>query len=116
GALEIEPFYLTCPKVDTPDGTPIRDYINVVDLNEAHLKALDYLGNGGESEILNLGTGSGNSVLEVIKAVQKFTGKEFDLKSGEKRKGEATKIIADTKKAKNVLGWNAKRSIEDSVN
>ena len=70
GALGIEPFYLTCPEVDTPDGTPIRDYINVVDLNEAHILALNYLQKGGKSEIVNLGTGNGNSVLEIVKEVQ----------------------------------------------
>jgi len=116
GALEIEPFYLTCATVDTPDSTPIRDYINVVDLNEAHLLAIDYLLKGGRNEIINLGTGSGNSVLEMVNAVQSITGKTFDMKRAEPRKGEATKMIADTSKAKKVLGWKPKRSIEDSVN
>ncbi|MDA1317361.1 MAG: UDP-glucose 4-epimerase GalE, partial [bacterium] len=60
GALGIEPFKLTCGTFDTPDGTPIRDYVNVVDLNTAHLLALEYLLKGGKSEIINLGTGDGN--------------------------------------------------------
>ena len=116
GALGIEPFFLTCPEVDTPDGTPIRDYINVVDLNEAHVLALEYLSDGGASEIVNLGTGTGNSVLEIVETVEKVTGKKLDRKKGEKRKGEATKMIADIVKAKNVLGWAPERSIKDSIN
>ena len=116
GALGIESFYLTCPEVDTPDKTPIRDYINVVDLNEAHLGALDYLINGGKSEIINLGTGTGNSVLEIVTTVEKITGKKLDRKKTEARKGEYAKMIADTSKAKTVLGWEPKRTISDSVN
>lgn len=115
GALGIEPFYLTCPTVDTPDKTPIRDYINVVDLNMAHIKALEYLWNGGKSDIFNLGTGKGNSVLEIIKSVQKITGAKFDLKKGEQRKGEYAKIFADNRKAIKTLKWKPERTIEDSV-
>lgn len=115
GAFDIEPFFLTCPEVDTEDKTPVRDYINVVDLNLAHLKALDYLLNGGESEIINLGTGTGNSVLEIIEKVQKQTGVKFDFKKTTPRMGEYAKMIADIKKAKKVLDWEPKRSIEDSI-
>lgn len=115
GALGLNEFFLTCPEVDTPDKTPIRDYINVVDLNNAHLKALEYLANGGKSEIINLGTGSGNSVLEVIETVQKITGVKFDIKKSEARKGEYAKMVAEIKKAKEVLSWEPKRSLQDSV-
>lgn len=115
GALGIETFSLTCPKVDTPDGTPVRDYINVVDLNEAHLSALNYLFKGGESSVINLGTGQGNSVLEVIEKVKKITGKKFDIKKGEARKGEYAKIYANIARASDILGWRPTRSIEDSV-
>lgn len=115
GALGIEPFYLTCPQVDTPDKTPIRDYINVVDLNEAHLKALKYLLGTGESQIVNLGTGDGNSVLEIVEAVEKITGKKLSREKTEARKGEYAKMIADNAKAKSILGWEPKRRIEDSV-
>lgn len=116
GALEIEPFYLTCPKVATPDKTPVRDYINVVDLNEAHIKALEYLFLGGKSEIVNLGTGGGNSVLEIVNKVQEMTKVKFDLKKGKPRKGEYAKMIADINKAKRILGWKPKRNLGDSVN
>lgn len=116
GALGIEPFYLTCPEVDTPDKTPIRDYINVVDLADAHYKALEYIIDGGENELINIGTGTGNSVLEIVEKVQEITGKKFDLKKGEARKGEATKMIAGVKKAKEILDWEPKHTLEDSVN
>ncbi|MBI3366560.1 UDP-glucose 4-epimerase GalE [Candidatus Roizmanbacteria bacterium] len=115
GALNIEPFLLTCPNVDTPDKTPIRDYVNVVDLNEAHLKALEYLSNGGKNEIINLGTGSGNSVLEIVNQVQAITGVKFPLKKTSPREGDDAKKIASINKAKSVLGWEPKRTIKDSV-
>lgn len=115
GALGIEPFQLTCGTFDTPDGTPIRDYVNVVDLNNAHILALEYLMKGGQSEMINLGTGNGNSVKEIVNKVQEITGKQFDLKQGEARKGESPKLIASTEKAKSVLGWEPEHSLEDSV-
>ena len=115
GALGIEKFYLTCPEVDTPDKTPIRDYIDVVDLNEAHLKALEYLLSTKKSEIINLGTGTGSSVLEVVNQVKKLTGVEIPIEKANIRQGDDAKKIADIKKAKEVLGWEPKRTIEDSV-
>ncbi|PJE63527.1 UDP-glucose 4-epimerase GalE [Candidatus Roizmanbacteria bacterium CG10_big_fil_rev_8_21_14_0_10_45_7] len=115
GALGIEPFHITCPKVDTPDGTPIRDYINVVDLNEAHIAALEYMLKGNKSEIMNLGTGKGNSVKEIVSEVQKVTGKPFSMDSTTPRQGEYASMIANTEKAQKVLGWKPKRSIADSV-
>lgn len=115
GALGIAPFYLTCPVVKTPDKTPIRDYINVVDLNEAHLLSLKYLASGGKSEIINLGTGTGNSVLEIVKTVQKVTGVEFKIKKTTPRQGEYAKAIASIAKAKKILNWEPKRKVKDSI-
>lgn len=115
GALGIEKFYLTCPEVDTPDKTPIRDYIDVVDLNEAHLKALEYLISTGKNEIINLGTGTGNSVLEVVNQVKKLTGTEIPIEKANTRLGDDAKKIADIKLANKILGWKPKRTIEDSV-
>ncbi len=114
-ALDIEKFYLTCPAVDTPDKTPIRDYIDVVDLNEAHLKALEYLLLNKKSETINLGTGTGSSVLEVVDQVKKLTGVEIPIEKAYTRQGDDAKKIADIKKAKEVLGWEPKRTIADSV-
>ncbi len=115
GAQGIEKFYLTCPEVDTPDKTPIRDYIDVVDLNEAHLKALEYLISTGKNEIINLGTGTGNSVLEVVNRVKKLTGTEISIEKANTRQGDDAKKIADIKLANEILGWQPKRTIEDSV-
>jgi len=116
GALGIEKFYLTCPKVKTPDGTPIRDYINVVDLNEAHLLAVEkLLENKDIFEVINLGTGTGNSVLEIVERVEKITGKKIERLFGNTRVGEYAKIYASIEKAKKVLGWRPKRTIKDSV-
>ena len=115
GALRIEPFYLTCPEVDTPDQTPIRDYINVMDLNEAHLAALEYLFKKGESEIINLGTQAGNSVLEIVNKVQEVTGFKFEIKKTTPRKGDPARLVASIKKAEAILGWEPKRKIEESI-
>lgn len=115
GALGIEKFFLTCPEVDTPDKTPIRDYIYVVDLNEAHLKALEYLLSTKKSEIINLGTGTGSSVLEVINQVKKLTGVEIPISKANIRQGDDAKKVADIKKAEKILGWKPNKTIEDSV-
>lgn len=114
-ALDIEKFYLTCPEVDTPDKTPIRDYIDVIDLNEAHLKALEYLLLNKKSETINLGTGTGSSVLEVVDQVKKLTGVEIPIEKANIRQGDDAKKIADIKLAKEILGWEPKRTIENSV-
>lgn len=115
GALGIEPFYLTCAQVDTPDRTPIRDYVNVVDLNMAHLSAIEYLAKGGKSEIINIGTGTGNSVLEIANTVQEVTEVKFELKKTQSRQGEYAKMIASMEKSKQVLNWEPKRTIKNSI-
>ena len=115
GALGIEPFYLTCPKVKTKDGTPIRDYINVVDLAEAHISAINYISRNRKNQIINLGTGKGSSVLEVVKTVQEATGKKFTYKTSPPRKGEYSKMIASNREALRTLHWKPKRSLKDSI-
>lgn len=115
GALGIEPFFLTCPEVDTPDKTPIRDYVNVVDLNEAHVKAVEYLGEKKQSETINLGTGTGNSVLEIVETVKKVTGASFSFEKTTPRQGENAKLIASIEKAEKILSWKPARTIENSI-
>jgi len=118
GALKIDDFYLTCPKVDTPDGTPIRDYVDVLDLCAAHLKAYEWMGKSKEnSGVFNLGNGRGTSVKEVIGAVKSYLNVDFEIKdsSEKKRRGEYAKVFADNRKAVEVLGWEPVRGIEDSV-
>lgn len=117
GALGIQKFELNFTPVDTPDSSPIRDYVNVVDLGRAHVLALEYMDkHPEESNIFNLGTGTGNSVLEIVNTVKKITGVDFPVsESTNRRLGEATKMIADITKAKKVLDWEPQHSIEDSV-
>ena len=115
GALGIEKFKLTCPKVETKDGTPIRDYVNVEDLAEAHFLASKYLAGGGKSEVFNLGTGQGNSVLEVVEKVKEVTGISFEVGKGEERKGEYGAVYADINKVKKVLKWQPEKTLKDSV-
>ena len=90
----------------TPDGTAIRDYIHISDLSQAHLRALEYLQKGNSSDFFNLGNGQGFSVNEVIEATRKVTGKDFEVKIAPRRAGDPSKLVADAKKAREVLGWN----------
>ncbi|WP_188454896.1 UDP-glucose 4-epimerase GalE [Virgibacillus oceani] len=106
---------------DTPDGTCIRDYVHVEDLIQAHLAALDYLNDGGKSDIFNLGSNQGFSVKEMIDTARKVTGKEITAKMGERRAGDPGTLIASSEKAKAALGWNPSRTsitkiIEDAWN
>jgi UDP-glucose 4-epimerase len=89
----------------TPDGTAIRDYVHVSDLADAHIRSLNHLRNGGNSEFINLGTGLGNSVLEVIDAARKVTGKNIRIRLEPRRPGDPARLVADATKAANVLGW-----------
>lgn len=115
GVLGIAPFYLNYTPVPTPDGSPIRDYVNVVDLNTAHVLAVEYLDTIDHNDIFNLGTGNGNSVLEIIHAVESITGTTIEKKEGERRLGDASKAVASNGKITTVLGWKPTHSIEDSV-
>ncbi|HEX8265210.1 MAG TPA: UDP-glucose 4-epimerase GalE [Pyrinomonadaceae bacterium] len=90
---------------DTPDGTAIRDYIHVLDLSQAHLLAVKHLQAGGESEFINLGNGTGFSVLEVIEASRKVTGKPIEAVVAPRRAGDPSRLIADSRKARELLGW-----------
>jgi UDP-glucose 4-epimerase len=99
----------------TPDGTPIRDYIHVVDLADAHILALDHLRRGSASEFLNLGTGRGYSVLEVIQCAREVTGREIPVQMEPPRPGDPARLIADPSRAKAVLGWEPKMSDLPSI-
>jgi UDP-glucose 4-epimerase len=90
----------------TPDGTAVRDYIHVSDLSQAHVLAARHLANGGSSEFINLGNGQGFSVLEVVEAARRVTGKPIEVKIEPRRAGDPSRLIADAKKARTLLGWN----------
>ncbi len=89
----------------TPDGTGVRDYIHVEDLADAHLKALDYLRGGGESQVLNCGYGHGYSVREVIDAVERVAGHGINVEETDRRPGDPPILIARADKAREILGW-----------
>jgi UDP-glucose 4-epimerase len=116
GAMGLQQFYLTCPKVDTPDGTPIRDYFDVEDLSAAHLLALEYLKEWNLSEVFNLGSGHGHSVKEIISIVEEIFGIKIPVQEAtEPRVGENAKIFADISLAKKLLGWVPKKTLRNSV-
>jgi len=98
---------------DTPDGTGVRDYIHVVDLAEGHLKALEYLETHSGVLTVNLGTGNGYSVLDMVKAFEKASSKEVAYKIVPRRTGDVASCFADPAYAKKVLNWEAKKTIEE---
>ena len=98
---------------DTPDGTGVRDYIHVVDLAKAHVEALEYLQKTKGLLIANIGTGKGYSVLEMVKAFEKASGKKVPYKIAQRRAGDVAKCYADPSFAKKSLNWEAKKSIFD---
>ena len=102
----------------TPDGTAIRDYIHVVDLAKAHVVALQRLlqqKNAEKVETFNLGTGTGSSVLEVIKTFEKVSGKPLNYQIVGRREGDITEAYANTDKANTVLGWKAESTLEEAL-
>lgn len=99
----------------TKDGSCIRDYIHVNDLADAHLKALEYLLKGGESNAFNLGSENGYSVLEVLSAAENVVGKKIPFEIGGRRPGDPAKLVASSKKISEILGWQAKHDLVDMI-
>lgn len=98
---------------DTPDGTGVRDYIHVVDLAKGHLAALRYIENHSGSEAVNLGTGNGVSVLEIVEAFKKASGRDVPYQIVARRPGDIASSYADASKAAQELGWHAEKNIDD---
>ena len=90
---------------DTPDGTAVRDYIHICDLADAHILGLEYLLQGGESDLFNLGNGNGFSVREVIETTKKVTGLPLPVKEGDRRAGDAPILVGSSEKAQKILDW-----------
>lgn len=99
----------------TNDGTCIRDYIHVNDLADAHLKAIDYLYKVGDSQVINLGTGIGNSVLDIINRAINITGKKINYRIVERRAGDPAVLVADFRKAEKLLKWKPNFSIDQII-
>ncbi len=99
----------------TPDGTCVRDYIHVTDLCSAHTLALKYLRGGGRSEFINLGNGHGYSVMEVVEAARRVTGREIEVRMEAARPGDPARLVADARKAREVLGWETRYPELESI-
>lgn len=99
----------------TSDGSCIRDYIHVTDLADAHLRALHYLEDGNEGDFFNLGNTIGTSVLEVVEAVKRVTGRNFKVTLSERRPGDPAKLVGSSEKARKVLGWEPKYGDIDTI-
>ena len=100
---------------DTKDGTCVRDYINIEDLISAHLLALKYLNEGGNTNFFNLGTNDGNSVKEVFGECEKVTGKDIPVKQMPRRAGDPATLVADNTKAKQILNWIPQNNLHKSI-
>ena len=104
-AAENHPFGINGTDYPTPDGTCVRDYVHVCDLAEAHIQAIDYLEGGGASTAFNLGTGKGSSVLEVVRAAARASGRTINVEERPRRPGDPPLLVATADRAQSVLGW-----------
>jgi len=99
----------------TPDGTAIRDYVHVLDLADAHVRALEHLEAGGESLTVNLGTGTGSSVQEVVDATRRISGVDVPVRYVDRRPGDPVAVYADNRKAAELLGWKPQYGLEEII-
>lgn len=99
----------------TPDGTCVRDYIHVNDLAQAHLLALEYMKNQGESTAFNLGTGAGKSILEIVSMIEEVTGARVSTRACPRRAGDPAVLVADNARARRLLGWKPSRTLRDII-
>lgn len=105
-----EPVTIFGTDYDTPDGTPVRDFIHVTDLAVAHVQALDYIQTQDTHLIVNLGTGQGYSVRQVIETVEQVTGQKLAVQAGPRRPGDPPILVADVTRARQTLGWQPRYS------
>ena len=113
GRIEALEIYGT--DYDTPDGTAIRDYLHVTDLAEAHVAALKYLRDGGQSTAINLGTGHGHSVREVVAMVERVSGRKVPVREVGRRAGDPPRLVADARKSAELMGWHPGRSSLEEI-
>ena len=112
---ETKEFKIYGNDYNTPDGTCVRDYVNVNDLAKAHLLAYNYLIKENKSDVFNLGTENGISVKEIFETCEKVVGKKIPVKYEDRRAGDAERLCANSTKAKTILGWTPIYSLEDSI-
>ena len=108
-------FKLFGDDYDTRDGTAVRDYVHVLDLADAHVRALRYLLEGGATTVFNLGTGEGTTVRELVGAIHRTTNRPLPVEVVARRPGDAPCLVADSTRARTVLGWRPTRSLDDIV-
>ncbi|PCG19250.1 hypothetical protein KQ44_03745 [Brachyspira sp. G79] len=112
---ESKTFNIFGADYDTKDGTCVRDYVNVLDLAEAHRLAYEYLLRENKTDVFNLGTGNGHSVKEVFDTCEKVLNQKIPVEIRERRAGDPAKLYADITKAKTILKWEPKRTLEESI-
>jgi UDP-glucose 4-epimerase len=100
---------------DTRDGSCVRDFVHVLDLADAHTRAIEHLLNNGTSHALNLGTGHGTTVKELLETVQHVVGREFDIKYGPRREGDSPALVADNTLARRTIGWSPRHDLQSIV-
>jgi UDP-glucose 4-epimerase len=99
----------------TEDGTCVRDYVHVLDLAEAHVAGIEYLLDGGASDAINLGSGSGYSIKQIVSAIERVTGRALPTRVGPRRAGDPARLVADIGKAERMLGWRPRRDLAEIV-
>jgi len=100
---------------DTRDGTCVRDYIHVLDLADAHVRAVEYLLNGGDSVALNLGTGTGTTVKELLGTIETVSNRPFPVEYVGRREGDSTTLVANNDKARDILGWSPQYDLTEII-
>jgi UDP-glucose 4-epimerase len=100
---------------DTRDGSCVRDFVHVLDLADAHTRAIEYLLNSGTSHALNLGTGHGTTVKELLATVQQVVGRDFSIQYGPRRDGDSPALVADNALAKRTIGWSPRHDLQSII-
>jgi len=108
-------FQIMGTDYDTRDGSCVRDFVHVLDLADAHTRAIEHLLNNGRSQALNLGTGHGTTVIELVVTVRKVVGKSFDVKYGPRREGDSPVLVADNALAKRMIGWSPRHDLRSII-
>jgi UDP-glucose 4-epimerase len=108
-------FQILGTDYDTRDGSCVRDFVHVLDLADAHSRAIEHLLNNGTSHALNLGTGHGTTVKELLEAVRRVGGRDFEIKYGPRRQGDSPALVADNALAKTTIGWSPQHDLQSII-
>jgi UDP-glucose 4-epimerase len=100
---------------ETRDGSCVRDFVHVLDLADAHTRAIEHLLNGGTSQALNLGTGHGTTVKELLETVRNVVGRNFDVRYGPRREGDSPALVADNDLARRTIGWSPRHDLRSII-